>query len=230
MSLSVDDINVVFQPIVSLTNGEQYANEVLVRCKVPEYKNPGALFSRAEQENACGRLGRVIREVAFQHAAGMTLFVNIHPDELSSRWLVRPDDPLCFHDAPLYLEITESATLEHYDLCMSVLKEVCSRTGAALVVDDLGAGYSNLKRMIDLDPAIVKFDLTLARGLDKYPRQRTLVTQLVNLCRDLGSKVVIEGVETVDELKAAQDTGADYAQGFVLAMPSFPPPRVTWPL
>ena len=77
--------------------------------------------------------------------------------------------------------------------------------------------------------------LRAARRPSSVPRdtigaESWLVRVLVNLCRDLGSKVVIEGVETVDELKAAQDTGADYAQGFVLAMPSFPPPRVTWPL
>jgi EAL domain-containing protein (putative c-di-GMP-specific phosphodiesterase class I) len=230
MSLTKEDVNVVFQPIVELATGRQFAMEALVRCKIPEYERPGNLFARAEMEKACGRLGRVIREVAFERADAKPLFVNIHPDELSSRWLVRPDDPLCFHEGPLYLEITESATFEHYDLCVSVLKEVCSRTGALLVIDDLGAGYSNLKRMLDLRPEIVKLDLTLARDLDKYPRQRTLVTQLVSLCRDLGSEVVIEGVETVEELKAARDTGAEYAQGFVLAMPSFPPPKVSWPL
>jgi EAL domain-containing protein (putative c-di-GMP-specific phosphodiesterase class I) len=230
MSLSAEDINVVFQPIVDLATGQQFAMEALVRCKVPEYKSPGDLFARAEMESACGRLGRVIREVAFDRGAGKVLFVNIHPDELSSRWLVRPDDPLCFHDAPLYLEITESATFEHYDLCVNVLKEVCSRTGAHMVIDDLGAGYSNLKRMLDLHPEIVKLDLTLARGLDKHPRQRTLVSQLVGLCSDLGAKVVIEGVETLEELKAARDTGAEFAQGFLLAMPSYPPPKVVWPL
>ena len=45
-----------------------------------------------------------------------------------------------------------------------------------------------------------------------------------------GSKVVVEGVETVDELKAARDAGAHYAQGFVLARPSFPVSPITWPL
>ena len=66
------------------------------------------------------------------------MFVNIHPHELSSRWLVRPDDPLAFHSREVYLEITESAAFTYFELCMDVLKEVCRRTGAHLVVDDYG--------------------------------------------------------------------------------------------
>ena len=46
------------------------------------------------------------------------------------------------------------------------------------------------------------------------------MTHLVRLCVDLGAKVVIEGIETIDELKAARDTGAHYAQGYYLARPA----------
>jgi EAL domain-containing protein (putative c-di-GMP-specific phosphodiesterase class I) len=230
VSIEREEIEVVFQPIVDLATGAVFATEALTRCQLDEYRNPAKLFEQASAEQACGRLGRMIREVALARISDAPLFVNIHPDELSSRWLVRPDDPICFHDAPVYLEITESATFEHYDLCANVLKEVCSRTGAHLVVDDLGAGYSNLRRMLDLRPDVVKLDLTLAHELDKHPRQRVLVRQLIALCGDLGAQVVVEGVETVDELKAARDAGAQFAQGFVLARPAFPVPEIDWPL
>lgn len=229
-SLTSQDLDVVFQPIVDLATGERFAAEALVRCKIPDYASPARLFARAEAERACGRLGRSIREVTFGRCVGQPVFVNIHPDELSARWLVRPDDPLFFHDGPLYLEITESATFEQYDLCVEVLKEVCSRSGASLVVDDLGAGYSNLQRMLDLRPSVVKLDLTLVRGIDASARQRLLVTKLVELCHALEAAVVVEGVETLDELVAARDTGADYAQGFLLARPGYPAPPVAWPL
>jgi len=230
VSLSTDDIDVVFQPIVDLSTGEQFAVEALVRCRLPEYRNPTVLFERAEDERTCGRLGRLIREVTFEHCTSDTVFINIHPAELSARWLVRPDDPLALSSAALYLEITESATFEHYELCVDVLKEVCSRSGAKLVVDDFGAGFSNLKRMLDLQPDVVKLDLALARDIDKHPRQRTLMRGLVELCHDLDAKVVVEGVETVGELEAIVETGADYAQGFLLARPSFPVYPVNWPL
>ena len=52
--------------------------------KWPEYKSPLVLFERASAERATGRLGRPIREVAVARAAGQRLFLNVHPDELSS--------------------------------------------------------------------------------------------------------------------------------------------------
>jgi EAL domain-containing protein (putative c-di-GMP-specific phosphodiesterase class I) len=188
------------------------------------------LFERAVSEQACGRLGRTIREVAFSRCMGVPLFVNVHPNELSARWLVRPDDPVFFHDSDVYLEITETAAFSHFELCMGVLKEVCSRAGAFLVVDDFGAGYSNLKRIIDLQPRIVKLDRTLIARLDRDRRQQTLVRYIVDLCLELGAKVVAEGIETLDELKAARDCGAQYGQGYLLARPSYPAPDPTWPL
>src|SRR5262245_60773697 len=105
-SLTVEDMAVAFQPIVDMKTGAVLAHEALARCKVERFKNPVVLFEQAMLERATGRIGRLVREVAFAHGRGKPLFVNLHPDELSSRWLVRPDDPLCFHDYPVYLEIT----------------------------------------------------------------------------------------------------------------------------
>lgn len=227
--LGVSDVDVVFQPIINLNNGKLLAYEALARCKWEGLKNPMVLFQHASSEKACGRLGRTIREVAFSRCPNVPLFVNIHPEELSARWMVRPDDPLFFHEPSLYLEITESAAFTHYDLCFDVLKEVCSRSGAFLVVDDLGAGYSNLMRIVDLEPKIVKLDRTLVSGLHRLPRQRALVSHVVQLCVELGACVVAEGIETLDEFKAARDCGAHYGQGFLLARPSYPPPHVTFP-
>jgi hypothetical protein len=104
----------------------------------------------------------------------------------------------------VYLEITESAAFTHYDLCMSVLKDVCARAGVHLVVDDYGAGHSNLARILDLNPKIVKLDGALIRGIDKDPRRQLMVRHMVALCTDLGAKVVAECIETVEELKAVR--------------------------
>jgi len=228
-ALTVSDIGVVFQPIVDMKTGATFAHEALVRCRRPEYLAPPVLFEHAVKENACGRLGRLIREVAFQTSGDVPLFVNLHPEELSSRWLVRPDDPLCFHAAPVFLEITESAAFTHFDLCLSVLRELCRRTGALLVVDDFGAGHSNLERVVDLEPSIVKLDLALTRGIHAHPRRRAVVRHVVNLCNELGARVVAEGIETIDELSCVRDLGVDYAQGYLLARPAAPPPKPAWP-
>ncbi len=228
--ITTRDIDVVFQPLVDLATGWTVAYEALTRCKWTELRDPVTLFSRAQAENAVGKLGRTIREVAFQRCDDAALFINIHPRELNESWLVRPDDPIFFHDRAVYLEITESAAFNYFDQCVSVLREIQARGGGYLVVDDLGAGYSNLKRVIDLEPSVIKLDIALVRDIHKNRRQQILVKQVVNLCRELGADVVAEGIETMDELHAVRDTGAHYGQGYFFAKPSFPLPRASWPL
>jgi EAL domain-containing protein (putative c-di-GMP-specific phosphodiesterase class I) len=227
--LDARHLGVVYQPIVDLNRGRMRASEALVRCNVEAYRNPERLFEIALEQDSVGRLGRAIREVTFEQAPGQPLFVNVHPEELRSRWIVRPDDALFMHSGELFLEITESAALDYFDLCRSVLKEVCARSGAHLVIDDLGAGYSNLKRVIDLEPKVVKLDRALITGIDKNRRQHILVEQLVRTCAALGAEVVAEGIETEDELRAIRDAGVTLGQGYFLARPAFPIPDVHWP-
>jgi EAL domain-containing protein (putative c-di-GMP-specific phosphodiesterase class I) len=227
--LSRRDIDVVFQPIVDIATHQIFAYEALTRCKWPEYTNPALLFSQASSEDACGRLGRLIRDVTFERAEGFPLFVNVHPDELSARWLVRPDDPLYMHDHHVFIEITESAAFTHYELCRSVLREMSARGGVFLAVDDLGAGHSNLKRVLDLEPHVVKLDRALVTALDQNRRQQVLVKKVVELCTELDATVVAEGIETAEELAAVTDAGVKYGQGYLFARPGYPLPKAKWP-
>jgi len=120
--------------------------------------------------------------------------------------------------------------MAYLELCQSVLKELCVRTNARLVIDDFGAGYSNLERLILLEPAVVKLDLAIVRDIHRERRKQIVTRHLVALCRDLGATVVAEGVETLEELQCVRDLGVDYAQGYLLARPSTPPPPHAWPV
>ncbi len=224
-----EDLSAVFQPIVTLDGGRLFAYEALVRCRIPNF-TPPVLFEHAAAMHATGRLGRMIREIAVPLCSGTPLFVNLHPNELEEGWLVRPDDPVFSHDDDIYLEVTESAPMTHFDLCVSVLREVCGRAGVHLVIDDLGAGYSNLNLIADLEPRIVKLDRKLVQDLHKKPRQQKVVAMVVRLCEDLGATVVAEGIETRDEFRACVDSGAQYGQGYLFARPAYPVPPIMWPL
>ena len=132
------------------------------------------------------------------------------------------------HDRDVYIEVPSGAVLA-YARCVSVLSELRTRGSVHLVIDDLGAGFSNLKRIVDLQPRVVKIDMALVRGLDRRPRQLLLVRSIVSMCEAQGAAVVAEGIETAAELAAVIDAGCPYGQGYVLARPAFPPPPVTWP-
>lgn len=228
-ALEEAQMSVAFQPIVDLRTRRLFAAEMLARCRLEPFANPSVLFASAEAQSATGRLGRLVRDVGFAMAPSLPLFLNLHPHELSERWIVRPDDPMNYHEHPLYLEITESAALDYFDLCRGALRELCSRTNAKLVVDDFGAGHSNLVRIAELEPAVVKLDRSLVMDVETSPRRQKIVKHVVRLCEDLGARVVAEGIETREELTAVIDAGVHYGQGFLLARPGSPMPDPRWP-
>ena len=222
------DVKVVYQPIVDLKTKRCFAYEALVRSKSDDFQGPMDLFAAAVKHTVTGQLGRIIREMAVEGCPGSPLFLNIHPAELNEKFVVQPDDPIFTHSEDVYLEITEGVPLSHFRLCQSILAEVRQR-GVYLVVDDLGAGYSNLRYIADIQPRIVKLDRDLVAGLRQGTRMFKLVAAIVVLCRELDAQVVAEGIETVEELEAVQAAGCRYGQGYLLARPAFPPPPITWP-
>ena len=226
--LATREFRVVYQPVVDLRAQKVFAYEALVRSKSPFFESPPALFEAAVEHSVTGQLGRAIRQMTIENCPEMPLFINIHPAELNEPWIVQADDPIFQHSSDVYLEITESVPLSHAELCQTILSEVRDR-GIYLVVDDLGAGYSNLKYIADLQPRVVKLDRVLIAGLVRDSRLFKLVQALVVMCRELDAKVVAEGVETTQELDAVIASGARFAQGYLLARPAFPLPEVTWP-
>lgn len=222
------DVFCAFQPIIDLKTQKIFAYESLARTKAPEFDGPMSLFAAAVGEGVTGELGRMLRQMSLEGCPTHPLFLNIHPAELNEKWVVQPDDPIFQHSEDVFLEITEAVPLSHFRLCKDMLNEVRGR-GVHLVVDDLGAGYSNLKYIADLAPRVVKLDRGLVAGLTKDSRLFKLVSAIVRLCSELDSKVVAEGIETDTELDAVIAAGARYGQGYLLARPAFPPPEMKWP-
>ena len=222
---AVEELYIAMQPIVDLMRGRVFAHEALLRSEAPSFTGPLPILQEAVRSGTMGTLGRHLRDMSLRACPTTPLFINVHPSEFDHGWLVRPDDPIFAHDHAVYLEITESVPLSHYRLCHSVLREIRSK-GVMLAVDDLGAGYSNLKYIADLAPEMVKLDRELIAGLTTDSRTHKLICHIVRLCTELGAGVIAEGIETQEELEAVAAAGIRFVQGYLIARPAFPMPSV----
>jgi EAL domain-containing protein (putative c-di-GMP-specific phosphodiesterase class I) len=154
-------------------------------------------------------------------------FVNLHPRDLLDEDLFDAAAPLSQVATRVVLEVTERASLDHVrDLraCVANLR----RIGYCIAVDDLGAGYAGLTTFAQLEPEVVKIDMSLVRDIQAHPTKQKLVGSMASLCRDLGMRLVVEGVETIDERQALLELGCDLMQGYLFARPAPLPATVTW--
>ena len=92
-------------------------------------------------------------------------------------------------------------------------------TGWATAVDDLGAGYSSLSVLAELQPQYIKVDMSIVRNIDREARKRRLMEMLYRFSDATGSSLVAEGVETEDEEATVRACGAPLMQGYLFGRP-----------
>ncbi len=119
----------------------------------------------------------------------------------------------------LILEITEHETVAHYSRLNRALDPMRSQ-GLRVAVDDMGAGYSSLRHILQIRPDLIKLDMSLCSGIDKDPARRALASALISFSREIDSQLVAEGVETEEERDVLRSLGVNLVQGFLLGRPS----------
>jgi EAL domain-containing protein (putative c-di-GMP-specific phosphodiesterase class I) len=146
------------------------------------------------------------------------MFVNLHPKDLADPALFLASEPLSRIAQRVVLEITERSSLDKLD---NVGERVARlrRMGFRIAVDDLGAGYAGLTTFAQLEPEIVKLDMSLVRDVNTNPTKRKVVRSMTQLAREIGALVVAEGVESEEELDTVVNLGCDFVQGFYFARP-----------
>ncbi len=219
----------VFQPFIDTATGRIAGIEALGRLRQPDGSlvSVGPLFTDPRVSPALlRRLDRSIREDALRtlhHApAGWFLSLNISP-----RWIsrLRPQQPLpslkqinrsSIDPTRVVFEITELSGASQR------LAEVVQRyrdAGARIAIDDFGAGYSQLDRVLALQPDILKLDMRLFQEAARGGPSGEVVKALAQMAEKTGCWIIAEGVETEDELDFALECGARYVQGYLFARP-----------
>ncbi len=220
---ALEGLWVAFQPIVDLPNRTTFGFEALVRSTSATMGNPGLLFDAAERLGQEHTLGRKIRYLVSKSVPfapeDSSIFVNLHSADLNDPELYSASAPLAQYASRVVLEITERASLDRVNdvpRCMSALRNL----GFRIAVDDLGAGYAGLSSFSQLEPDIVKLDMSLIRGIEKSNRKSSIVRSMIAVCSgELRTQVVCEGVETDGECKTLSDLGATLLQGYLFGKP-----------
>ena len=88
-------------------------------------------------------------------------------------------------------------------MALQMVRELGTRGGVGIVIDDLGAGPSTLKQLVDLAPAAVKLDRELLAGIDQSTRKQIVVRSIVGMCEQLGARVIAKGLDHDAELETA---------------------------
>jgi len=215
-----------FQPIVHTADYKIFAYESLLRSSDRSLPHPGAILDAAERLERVVKLGRAIRAQVGQVFAAAPaerglVFVNLHLQDLFDKQLLSPFSPLSKIASRVVLEITERTSLDgHADLRYRVaeLREL----GFRIAIDDLGGGHARMSTFSPLDTDFVKLDMSLVRGIESHPMKQRLVKSITQLCRDHGTLVIGEGVETLPEIECLAELECDLLQGYFVARPGPP--------
>jgi diguanylate cyclase (GGDEF)-like protein/PAS domain S-box-containing protein len=226
-----DELELHYQPVVTLPDGALNGYEALLRWRHPGrgLLSPAAFIGLAEETGLIIPIGRWALRTACQALAGLhadgrpdlTMSVNV-----SAVQLHRPgfadDVASAVQEAGLaperlVLEITESVLIRADATC-GVLEELHD-LGVKLALDDFGTGYSSLAYLRRLPLDFLKIDRSFVSHLDGQGADTAIVRAIVDLAHTLGLVTVGEGVETEEQAEVLADLGCVLAQGYLYAEP-----------
>ena len=236
-----NELHLVYQPQVSLTNHRVVGVEALVRWHHPErgLVPPDLFIPLAEQSGAIIAIGEWVldqacRQLRDWHEAGRThlrMSVNLstvqlhHPDlpEMVTQVLQRYGLPR----ANLELEVTETGLMEDIHAAARHLNELKS-IGVQIALDDFGTGYSSLNYLRRLPLDKIKIDKSFTGDLLTDPDDQTIVRVIIQLGRNLGMRVIAEGVESAGQQDYLSAEGCDVGQGYFYSRPLTATALIEW--
>ena len=224
-----NELFMVYQPIWDQQKHICKGFEALVRWNFQGASVPPFLFVNiAEEYGLINQLGdfvlrRSLTEMKDKLADDQYLAVNIsghqfqHENFIPSLLeLVKTTE---FKPHQLELELTETTLIDNYELLLEKLHRI-RKKGIHVAIDDFGTGYSSLSRLNELSVDKLKIDRSFVIGVVDGEREQNIVESVVALGRKLNMQIVIEGVETEEQMNKLLELGCDLMQGYLFARPA----------
>jgi diguanylate cyclase (GGDEF)-like protein len=225
------ELALLYQPKSSLQTGQIVGAEALVRWKHPRLGllAPDEFIPLAERTGAIGPLTRwvlerTVADIARWRDDGLQLrgAINLSVRSLLDIGLARDVAAMLErYDVPpqmLEIEITESTLMADPKAAEIALREL-SDVGVTLAIDDYGIGFTSLGLLGRLPVQTLKIDKSFVLAMSEDPTAETIVRSTIDLAKNLGLKVVAEGVESVATWERLRSMGCDVAQGYLISRP-----------
>jgi EAL domain-containing protein (putative c-di-GMP-specific phosphodiesterase class I) len=183
----------------------------------PKLLGPDVLFTLAKSTKISLELDQacLLRAVeSGKHLPG-NLLINILPRNLYHFDRLIPEARA---HGSIILEVSESEPISNLPLVQEALARAASKN-VQIAADDFGKDHAGLSRVIDIKPAIIKFDRNLVQNIQLSPAKQAYLKGVIVAAKQLNADVIAEGVETWEELEVLQAMGVDYVQGFLLHRP-----------
>lgn len=225
--LGLRAVHTVFQPIVALDSGEVVGLEALARGPAGSaLESPRELFAAARRRGKMGELDWVCRAAAYRAVAGaglppsISLFVNAEPESLAVPCPPDLTDAISKAEAVLrvFVEVNDRALAQDpVGLLRAVDRARTSGWGVAL--DDVGASPASLAVLPLVDADVVKLDLRLLQRRSET-EAAAITFSVLRLLESSPVALLVEGIESAEDVAWAQALGARYGQGYFLGAPA----------
>lgn len=226
-AIAHEQVDLRYQPLIDAASGRMIGTEALARCGLA--KDAEALFARAHSARLGERLSRLIQRKALRCAAvwegplkALDISINLLPADISRRgyehWLLDEIEAAGIDPERIVLEITENALLTDRESVADRLT-ILRQAGLRIAVDDFGTGYASFEYLTALPLDMLKIDGGLVADIETRERSRIVVMATIRLARELGLKIVVEGVETKGQLALLKEWGCELYQGFLGSAP-----------
>jgi diguanylate cyclase (GGDEF)-like protein len=233
-AISNGELTLQYQPIVELATSRVVGAEALVRWwRGGEVVTPREFLGVAEESGLIVPLGEwVLRQACAQGAAWRQasrdagISVNLSARQIAAPGFTAQVAAILAETGlppgALTVEVSERILVEDDGSIRDRLADL-HRTGVRMAIDDFGTGYASLASLPQLPLDIIKIDPSFVAGLGHDDALTLLTRTVVQMGRELGLRVIAEGIEQARQLSALREMGCDYGQGFLIARPMAAP-------
>ncbi|MGF1479408.1 MAG: putative bifunctional diguanylate cyclase/phosphodiesterase [Cyanophyceae cyanobacterium] len=226
-------LQLYYQPIVSLETGRITSFEALLRWQHPDRGiiSPMDFIPIAEDTGMIVAIGEWVLEETcqqmrlWQHAypqLSLSISVNLSGYQLIQPGLIERIEEILqvtnFDARTLKLEITESAVMNNAQDAATILR-LLTLKGIELAIDDFGTGYSSLSRLAEFNVHTLKIDRSFISLIGRSEKRAAIIRATIMLAHSLGMSVTAEGVETAAQLSALRTLRCEEAQGYYFSRP-----------